>query len=521
MTSNSSTVELISPLGRRAWREPIAAAPRPSTLNGRTVHLVLSLPHGSGMEPLIEAVGTGLKRHFPDVTLVLVVRKDRYMSDDPEQRAEIERTSQPCVIYFGSGTGALNQVAARYCAELERAGVPTLLIVPTAFTAAVAHMSDTLRCPLVYLGAPATPNAAFSELVCAELLTQPRALRPVAERPDVLRINSADAEQLADNEGWGDGLPLQLPLASAVESMLLATTHARDEVVSARLGPDLLTATVAQVAANAVMAGAQPKHMPLLLAATQALGSNDAIHPMLSSVNGFCFPFVVNGPVRVSAGLDAGLGTLGAKSHRAVQRALRLILQNLAGLKPGQNAFAIQGQPMDPAFLIVENEAASPWASFAQDRGAEPNQSRLTLFGGGWSHVGTYFYAEDGADALGAALARLEMPHSAVVLMSPARARQFAALGHSKAAVAEQIRASTMIDMRTFRRSGYFAGRIRDRIVNEGTWPRVYLDAPGTTALPAYPPGGIHIVVTGGDGAPVMSAWKMELLATASPDAWC
>jgi hypothetical protein len=514
-------IELVRPVAFRSTPGPIDGAPRPSDLNGCTVHLIQGLPHGSGMEELLAAVAAELHEHFPNAKVIEVVRRDRYMSDDPAQRAAIVASDRPCVIYFGSPTGALNQVAARYCVELERAHVPCLLVVPAIFAAAVWHIRDLLQCPLSVV--TTTSRDATPDVVSAVRngLNVPARLPRLGESfAEEVSVAVDAAEDFVRSEGWDDGLPFQLPTREAVERMLTGTAQDGSRIVSTTLGPDLLSASVRLVAANAVLAGAQPRHLPLLLATTEALGRSEAVRPMLGSVNGFCFPLVVNGPVREAAGLERGMTSIHAKAHRAIERAVGLILQNLAGVRPGESAFAVQGHPAAPFFLIVENEEASPWESFAQQRGCAPHESRLTLFGGGWSHAGTYFYPEDGLDLLAGAIARFEMPHSALILMSPDRAHLLARAGHDKASVAAEIRDKASIDLRTFRRSGYFNGRIRDRIRHEQTWPSKYLEAPDDELVPAYPADRIQIVITGSEGAPIMSAWKFEEVASASPDIW-
>jgi hypothetical protein len=521
VNSSADTLELIVPLGRPPAHDAVDPSPRPRDLNLCSVHLVLSMPHGSGMEPWWHAAAADLGARFPRSCLVRLVRDARYMGDDPAQRAAIANAAHACVVYFGSPAGALNLVAARYCCELERAGVPAVLVVPEHFAAAMRRACAVLRCPLHIIAVdPAAPPQAIATALW-DRLTIPAAA-PTARQAaaPTVRVDAADAQALTAREGWSDGLPLHLPTPHAVDVMLSGTQQDPQRCVSSALGPSSLSATVRLVAANAVMAGARPRDMPLLLAATEALGRNEAIRPMLSSVNGFCFPFLVNGPIRAQCELETGTASIGASAHRAIERALALILQNLADVRAGETAFAVQGNPARLSFLIVENEEASPWASYSQDRGATATASRLTLFGGGWSHVGTYFYPEDGVERLGAALAHFEMPHSALVLLSPARARLLAGSATGKADVAEAIRLHTRVSLGAFRRSGYYAGRIRDRIVHEHTWPAEYLDASDDAIVAAYPPGGIRIVVAGGEGAPVMTAWKLEELATASPDDW-
>ena len=68
---------------------------------------------------------------------------------------------------------------------------------------------------------------------------------------------------------WTDFLPVVLPTEERVEAMLAGTSHARDEVVG-RMRPtafrEFWEFTVEKVAVNAVMAGARPEYLPVILA---------------------------------------------------------------------------------------------------------------------------------------------------------------------------------------------------------------------------------------------------------------
>ena len=67
---------------------------------------------------------------------------------------------------------------------------------------------------------------------------------------------------------WGDGLPVVPPTEERVAAMLRGTSRRANEVV-ARIAPGFGAATVERIAVNAVMAGCEPAHMPVLIAATE------------------------------------------------------------------------------------------------------------------------------------------------------------------------------------------------------------------------------------------------------------
>src|SRR6185295_3467699 len=70
--------------------------------------------------------------------------------------------------------------------------------------------------------------------------------------------------------GWGDGFPLWPATRERVDAMLRATRKSPQHVVAV-LVPGMGLATVEKIAVNAVMAGCQPEHLPVLLAAVEAI----------------------------------------------------------------------------------------------------------------------------------------------------------------------------------------------------------------------------------------------------------
>ncbi|HEV2242504.1 MAG TPA: hypothetical protein VGR98_15785, partial [Streptosporangiaceae bacterium] len=66
--------------------------------------------------------------------------------------------------------------------------------------------------------------------------------------------------------GWTDGLPVVPATRSGVEAFLATTERGPDETIGSapHLGRSI---TVAQAAANAIMAGCRPEYFPVVLAA--------------------------------------------------------------------------------------------------------------------------------------------------------------------------------------------------------------------------------------------------------------
>ena len=167
--------------------------------------------------------------------------------------------------------------------------------------------------------------------------------------------------------------------------MLEGTSRARDEVVG-RLRPtafrEFWEFTVEKVAVNAVMAGARPEYLPVILA-TLASG----ITARSSSTTSFATISVVNGPIRNEIGMNSGIGAMGPYNHAnaTIGRAYGLVSANLqGGSVPGETYMGSQGNSYAYSAAFAENEERSPWTPFHVQQGFKPTDSTVSLFFGGW-----------------------------------------------------------------------------------------------------------------------------------------
>ena len=171
--------------------------------------------------------------------------------------------------------------------------------------------------------------------------------------------------------GWGDGLPAIPATPERVDAMLAGTRRPAGDAVAV-LSPRLGRATVGRVAVNAVLAGALPEHLPVILAAVEAVSQPAFNLQAVQTTTHPCSPLViVNGPRALRLGINGGGNALG-QGHRAnavIGRALRLVLQNVGGARPGREDRATQGHPGKYSYCVAENEAASPWESLSVERG--------------------------------------------------------------------------------------------------------------------------------------------------------
>jgi hypothetical protein len=207
----------------------------------------------------------------------------------------------------------------------------------------------------------------------------PRLLEPDTEE---------NLQRLFIENRWTDFLPIVLPTEERVEAMLAGTSHAPDEVVG-RMRPtayrEFWEYTVEKVAVNAVMAGAQPEYLPVILAAA-ASGQT----ARSSSTTSFATIAIVNGPIREEIGMNSGIGALGPYNHAnaTIGRAYGLLSQNLqGGSVPGETYMGSQGNSYAYSACFAENEERSPWTPYHTQHGFEPGDSAVSLFMGGWYTV--------------------------------------------------------------------------------------------------------------------------------------
>src|SRR5690606_27253641 len=92
---------------------------------------------------------------------------------------------------------------------------------------------------------------------------------------------------------------------------------------------------------------------------------------------------VVNGPAARTLGMHAGANALGPvnRANATIGRAVRLVLQNVGGARPGEIDMATLGQPAKYTFCLAENEAESPWPALHVERGFAPDESVVTVLG--------------------------------------------------------------------------------------------------------------------------------------------
>jgi len=207
-----------------------------------------------------------------------------------------------------------------------------------------------------------------------------------AEEPRLLPPDTEDnLHQLFKDNDWTDYNPIILPTEERVAEMLTGTSKKPDAVVK-RLGypggPRNLT--VEKVAVCAVMAGAKPKHFPLILAVSTAV-------PFGNSTSSMANMILVNGPIRNEIGMNYKGNVMGPHNevNSVVGRCFTLLSKSAGNLHAGKTTFSSLGSNIQYNNLcIAENEEALPagWDPAHVQMGFKPTDSIVTV-GTGWSYI--------------------------------------------------------------------------------------------------------------------------------------
>lgn len=327
----------------------------------------------------------------------------------------------------------------------------------------------------------------------------PRLLEPDTE--EKLRQRFID-------EYWTDNLPVILPTEERVEAMLAGTSRSREEIVG-RMRPTMFREywefTVEKVAVNAVMAGARPEYLPVILALA-ATGQT----ARSSSTNSFAVISVVNGPIRKEIGMGDGIGAMGPYNHAnaTIGRAYNLLSQNLqGGSVPGDTYMGTLGNWYNYSATFAEAEERSPWAPYHTQHGFEPGDSTASVFFGGWYTQAGYGPRETWQEKFIHCFAASEHYLPPVIIMDPICARGWAELGFdTKEKLIEWCAEHGRVPAREYWDNPWIQTLIHPLAV-AGVEPFASrLKAGPDDLISVWEPGDISIIVAGGE---TQGAWKM------------
>jgi hypothetical protein len=193
--------------------------------------------------------------------------------------------------------------------------------------------------------------------------------------------DEAEAIETAFDKGWSDGLPIIPPTEARVRAMLEAARLEPNHQVGV-IRDRAVVISAEKVAINAVMAGCKPEYMPVVVAAVEGIAdSRWSYHGPGTSTGGAGVLMIVNGPIARTLDINAGDNLFGPgwRANITIGRAVRLVMRNVAGSRPGLLDRGTLGHPGKLSYVIAENEAESPWTPLHVERGFRPEQSAVTV----------------------------------------------------------------------------------------------------------------------------------------------
>jgi hypothetical protein len=435
----------------------------------------------------------------------------------------------------------------RPAVEAEKAGIPSVVVTVTGFTevarlAASAQGVTDLRIA-EYPGAVGVhQNDEIEENVENVLFDQiiDGLTKPVEDSGSTATVTRQVPEEIVfsgtpdqirsfyDSKRWTDGLPIIPPTPERVEAFLKYTSRSPSERIAV-LPQANLEAVPWNIAANAVMAGCRPEHMPLFIAAVEALGDERYNLNNIGTTWGVVPFLLVNGPIVKKLGIEYAGQLISKGPNPAIGRALGLIVRNIAGYRPGENYMGTFGYPL--SFALAENEEKNPWEPFHVEQGFDRKDSTVTAgatITWGWP-PSPYETAEKTAAQSTLEFLSLEVTKKPCLarlaehgtrgfrnmitfLLAPPVAKALADAGYSKQDVREYVFQNAKVPLRElefFLRYGHAEGfTIRD-YVEMGLYPEEYLVEPDDMVRVLQSPDVVHIVVCGDPGRNrIMTLWS-------------
>ncbi len=399
-------LEVLSPFADQVQRKLYPSPRITEGLSGKTVGLAWNRKPGGNIAR--ERVAAAIEARIPGVKLL------RFDDDIPFAPGTIEQIIERCDAVIGTTAdcGACSSWLAHDMIQIEKAGVPIVMITARDFV-------DDAEMSMHAYGMPDLPLAVFQgteftsmpvdvihgfvdpiiDTIIEKLTNQNLVASGTNEfEGDVVPENAtsevftaADSYQAWElfnaeflDRGWGDGFPLIPPTHDKVAAMLKGTNRDPLDIVTF-FEPGFGIATIEKLAICAVMAGCQPDHLPILIAAVEAMSDPKYwLRNVAVSTSPHAPMIVVNGPIAERIGLNSGRCAMGpgkpSRVNTVIGRSLRLAMMNVGHAIPGTLDMDTIGSPNKYSMCIAENEKASPWEPLHVERGFKKEQSVVTMF---------------------------------------------------------------------------------------------------------------------------------------------
>jgi len=255
-------------------------------------------------------------------------------------------------------------------------------------------------------------QAAIEDIIRA--LTHPRkeSAKESSKETKTITIEGSDFFDIFEKfnhhclkERWGDGLPLVPPTREKVNWMLTGTDRSSgDKVVMAR--PSGRVVTVEAVAINAVMAGALPAYMPVIIAALEAWDETPFGWGSVTTTSPAAPLVVVKGPIAKQLDINSKSNAAGYgwRANTTIGRTIELIFKTVGGAIPGITDMSIAGDARTiTSTVVAENEDALEdmgWPTYSESQGFPKESNILTIGPAFWGFEELWIKADSAEEFL-------------------------------------------------------------------------------------------------------------------------
>ena len=416
---------VLSPWAERKVSKALPLSARLDTLEGKKIG-VLGL-FKEYHRPLVKCVAEMLAERYPTAVVTTYIYVIDQMDPEadtahwPEIKAFLD--SVDAVVEIGADAGSCSLFAGYVAGTCEKYGKPTALYVTEGFEQ-IAHCgcgakgyAKLRQIPQPLGMAHIPPSVSAEDYVrkvyapvfgdrldaVAAALTEPLTEEEAHPSDAADSLSNAtftgtleELNTLFYQYGWTNGSPIVPPTREAVDEMLRGTDLPADHVLG-YLPPMMGKCTVEKVAVNAVMAGCQPTHMPILLAIVKILTDPSTLKPFYTCANGYpklnleCMTtstlgfaplFVLSGPIRHDVGIsiDGNYMTPYDRVKSTVPLAYSYLIMNVSGVRAHMEDGSNTGHESRMGVMVAENEEASPWPSLAADFGYGDGENAVTMY---------------------------------------------------------------------------------------------------------------------------------------------
>ena len=404
-TPGQITLEIVEPKGVLAdpKREGLSN-PRLDTLNGKTIALMsiqVSTISSFGSDLFFDILEEMLKHNYSNIRVVRV-----RSFGDPKAKINSDEIAASCDAWIDGVKDAITLGRHDVGVYMERSGKPGVSICSEVLLPLKRAQADFNGMPTTRLvTVPATEfctakrdlklmkavvEKAFADIVNA--LTNP--LQDEEQFVSDIQYDYSpktfsdtdyaqvyeDFLQYCNDNVLTDGLPVVPPTKKAVEWMLSGTSYPRDKEIGLMF-PKRGIATVEKIAISAVMAGAKPEYLPVIITIIETITAKD--FNQYHIVNEILPVIFISGPIISELGINNKVGYL-APGHRinsTIGRAVLMCMINIGWRD--MSIYSSPGGPGRPAayanYFIVENQEENPWESWAEQNGFSPEDSIITV----------------------------------------------------------------------------------------------------------------------------------------------